>query len=175
APAIKAIEYQNVNYNGGINTTNEFRGYGPPTPIIDDAWSAISLRVSGFRIFEEDFSKMGKRVDEKPWHKLPDEKGGGYVGMIEAFHLLHCLDAIRKELYPDIYKHDWSTESYANFRLHQDHCVDLLRQNLMCSADMGIVPFYDDENPLNAFAMPDFSTVHKCRNFDKLLEWSNSN
>ena len=45
----------------------------------------------------------------------------------------------------------------------------------MCNADMGIVPFYDDVDPLNVFAMPDFSTVHRCRNFDQLLGWSNTN
>lgn len=28
---------------------------------------------------------------ELPFHKIPEEHGGGYLAMLEVFHLLHCL------------------------------------------------------------------------------------
>jgi len=33
-------------------------------------------------------------------HKIPEEFGcSGYIGMLEIFHLLHCLDEIKKATY----------------------------------------------------------------------------
>lgn len=50
-----------------------------------------------------------------------------------------------------------------------DHCIDLLRQAIMCTGDMGLMTY---NWVLDAPAMfPDFDTKHRCRNFDKLLKW----
>jgi hypothetical protein len=43
----------------------------------------------------------------------------------------------------------------------------------MCSTDVVPILFYD--HPLSQLPLPDFSTIHTCRNFDKILEWSYSN
>lgn len=50
-----------------------------------------------------------------------------------------------------------------------DHCIDMVRQALMCSGDMGLMTYnWVKDNPV---PYPDFDTKHKCRNFSKLLEW----
>lgn len=51
-----------------------------------------------------------------------------------------------------------------------DHCIDILRAHIMCSADVGPVLFYDD--PSQDIPLPDFSTTHQCRNFDRILQWA---
>ena len=54
-----------------------------------------------------------------------------------------------------------------------DHCADLLRQKLMCDADVGLIPMYWVKH--HDHPWPDFSTVHKCRNFDSVWEWASKN
>lgn len=55
----------------------------------------------------------------------------------------------------------------------KDHCIDMLRSHIMCSSDVVPVVFYDDPN--EPLPMPDFSTLHRCRNFDDILNWSYNN
>lgn len=53
-----------------------------------------------------------------------------------------------------------------------DHCIDLLRQVIMCHADVGLIVF-DDMGPKSS-PVPRFSTDHKCRNFTAITEWVNN-
>lgn len=53
------------------------------------------------------------------------------------------------------------------------HCLDILRQQLMCTVDVGVlgqVWYQPPDQPLQAFV--DFNTVHKCRNFDAIRSWA---
>jgi len=50
-----------------------------------------------------------------------------------------------------------------------DHCVEILRQNLMCVADTGVITYEWVEGFSDPY--PDFNTLHKCRNFGKILDW----
>ena len=54
-------------------------------------------------------------------------------------------------------------------RTHTDHCLDLLRLHLQCAADVTPIAFYDVEG--RGTPLPDFSTTHRCRKFDKVLDW----
>jgi hypothetical protein len=50
------------------------------------------------------------------------------------------------------------------------HCLDILRQQLMCTVDVGVMGQVwihpDTPTPL-----VDFNTIHKCRNFDAVRRW----
>ena len=58
-------------------------------------------------------------------------------------------------------------------RTIQDHCTDLLRQKLMCDADVGVLTYYWDEKVSTPRA--NFNTQHKCRDFEAVLGWSHKN
>lgn len=51
-----------------------------------------------------------------------------------------------------------------------DHCIDILRQLVMCTSDVSVIT----ANWVRDFPgpYPDFSVMHKCRNFEKVLHWS---
>ena len=50
------------------------------------------------------------------------------------------------------------------------HCTDLLRQQLMCSSDVGIFgAYWWDGEPV---PVQEFSTEHRCRNFDDVLDYA---
>ena len=51
-----------------------------------------------------------------------------------------------------------------------DHCIDLLRQTLMCHSDIGLF-FYTDLGDSQPAAR--VSTTHVCRNFSEITEWVN--
>jgi hypothetical protein len=46
----------------------------------------------------------------------------------------------------------------------------MIRQTLMCHADTGLVLLHWTEN--STAATPDFSTWHKCRDPEDVLEWA---
>ena len=53
-----------------------------------------------------------------------------------------------------------------------DHCIELLRQNLMCKADTTLVTFRWVEGVHEPF--PNFSNWHRCRNWDSIVHWATS-
>jgi len=50
-----------------------------------------------------------------------------------------------------------------------DHCIEMLRQVLMCSSDLGIITY--NFVSFRPEAWPDFNTVHQCRDFEKVVNW----
>jgi hypothetical protein len=54
------------------------------------------------------------------------------------------------------------------------HCLDILRQQLMCTVGvLGQVWYQPEGKSPEAFV--DFNTVHKCRNFDAIRDWAEKN
>lgn len=59
-------------------------------------------------------------------------------------------------------------------RTHIDHCIETLRQALMCTADITPMPIKADPNT-PAGASAEFSTHHKCRRWSRLTAWMEEN
>lgn len=51
-----------------------------------------------------------------------------------------------------------------------DHCADMLRQKLMCDADMTLVTYNWVSNHYTPH--PNFNVQHRCRNFDAAMAWT---
>ena len=82
-------------------------------------------------------------------------------------------NALRMAVYHEFYPERMATPGR---RGHDDHCIDMLREVIMCDSDVTPVTFYDAlSNPTRKLPMPDFSTLHTCRNFDAVLEWNANN
>lgn len=54
------------------------------------------------------------------------------------------------------------------------HCLDILRQQLMCTVDVGVFGqiWYRPSGEKNISAFVDFNTPHKCRNYDDVRRWA---
>jgi hypothetical protein len=95
------------------------------------------------------------------------------------FHSLHCINAIRKELssvfyngtrYLSEHKHELPAFVFGNNwqATHFDHCLDRLRQAVMCHGDMTPSPLYNFEGyPL----VLGKSGSHTCRRFEPIRAW----
>ncbi|KAJ5189105.1 hypothetical protein N7472_008119 [Penicillium cf. griseofulvum] len=49
--------------------------------------------------------------------------------------------------------------------LHRDHCLDYIRQALMCHADATF-------EPLTSVGINGMGATHQCRDFDKIFSWA---
>ncbi|KAK3661196.1 hypothetical protein LTR56_000319 [Elasticomyces elasticus] len=107
--------------------------------------------------------------------KRSPELGGGFPVQVEGLHHLHCLNLLRQTLYWNYdYYNKQGTGAFMNddgpFRSHIGHCVDILRQQLMCTADFNVFGqvWVTDIDA----AFPDFVTKHKCKDFDAIRQWA---
>lgn len=53
---------------------------------------------------------------------------------------------------------------------HVDHCIDSLRQSLMCSSDTSVITWVWDEN--THASRGNLNTVHTCRDFEAIRQWA---
>jgi len=53
-----------------------------------------------------------------------------------------------------------------------DHCIEMLRQVLMCSADLHLI-VYDWVEQVH-YPWPDFGTDHMCRDYERVHDWVKS-
>ncbi|PPQ80082.1 hypothetical protein CVT26_011529 [Gymnopilus dilepis] len=173
APANVAVEYYkefNVT-KGSFNHSSIYRG--DPGPEIDDAWERISTGVKLTRITRDELLRMGKE-DRPSTVKWRPKDGGGYMAALEVTHQLHCLNMFRKYIHLDYYGQAdefFRTSKEKTILNHLEHCIDNLRQYLMCNADTAMITF----EWVRGFSVeyPDFNTRHQCRNFEKIITWQN--
>lgn len=123
--------------------------------------------------------------------------GGGYMASDMYTHELHCLNFLRKATYPEYYNQSHGfTDLPHVVRLHlgttisilsqfsglpfskitsaysntpTDHCIELLRQFVVCQGDVGLYTFQWLEHYPTPY--PKFSTWHQCRNTDSIEAW----
>ncbi|KAK2779161.1 hypothetical protein CKAH01_11420 [Colletotrichum kahawae] len=172
APAIDAVEYEWVTYQNKFDQPSAYRGQ--PTPELEQAWSDL-IALELINVPVEKLPALNKST-AGPWRHPTREQGGGVAGFIEVFHQLHCLNLVRQFTYRDSYNYSMEVpfgDTAAMLRLHVDHCIETIRLNLMCAGD--VTPFLVTLDPQNKLGeSPDFETLHRCRKFDKLAEWSKS-
>ena len=150
---------------------------GDPRPELDEAWHSIlkctvstnlqscpSLTTSldtNIRIDDDTLSKINKT-------SIPlNDGGGGYLAALDVHHELHCLNELRKQIYRDQYPDKHSKEKQLQ---HANHCIDILRQVLMCHGDVSIQVYdwIDDYR----WPWPNFNTAHTCRKWDAINGWA---
>lgn len=155
------------------------------------------LPIDGAGIEALNQSQQGRHVEVFG----SDPANPKYGALLEVFHQLHCLvsfDISHFSGYSTKYllsgqnvlrQHSWGLEKfnrswgelYPSFmedrlltRMHVDHCLETLRLSLMCSADVTpLLYVYDKDNVLGH--RPDFNTHHKCRDFNKIVDFVKEN
>jgi hypothetical protein len=59
-------------------------------------------------------------------------------------------------------------------RIHTTHCLDILRQVLMCTPDIGILGqvWWQPKGGPSPMPFVDFNTQHRCRDYQAVREWA---
>ncbi|KAF2501409.1 hypothetical protein BU16DRAFT_451673 [Lophium mytilinum] len=164
APVHDAIRFHDVVYASGFRSqVTKFQG--PPTVEVEQAWEELYpstiTRISAI----EAAKLVNKTV------RIPDDPEN-YLVSIDVFHQMHCLNIIRKKVWgvvPDTYVEEKMLELE-----HVDHCVDSIRQSLMCSGDVTPLPWKWGKNETDGTDLlhPEAHVVHTCRDWTSLIQWA---
>ncbi|CAG9987089.1 unnamed protein product [Clonostachys byssicola] len=95
-----------------------------------------------------------------------------YMVQLDVFHQLHCLNLMRKLVYPSVFNLDLtsgSEEAEENLD-HFEHCYDSLRQALQCNADLSTI--YYEWVPERNRLVGNLATTHTCKNYDSIVQWA---
>ncbi|KAL5114926.1 hypothetical protein ACEQ8H_007173 [Pleosporales sp. CAS-2024a] len=140
---------------------------GPPSEAVDKAWDSL-MPQHLIRIKEAEFQQINASI----YTAEIDDEQGGRIAIFESFHMIHCLKSLWQNAYPEYYSeiHAYNQEHVEEFHEHTDHCVDVLRQKLMCDADGALVTYNWQKN--HYYPHPNFNVEHQCRDYNRLLEFS---
>ncbi|KZT36409.1 hypothetical protein SISSUDRAFT_1034870 [Sistotremastrum suecicum HHB10207 ss-3] len=164
SPAQEVVRYERRTFTElGVRTIY----HGPPTDETDRAWDAL-YPVGMTRIPNEDAAKMANWTE-----RIAGDESHSLV-VLEVYHQLHCLNHLRKALSPERYGHMHLGEPILEGDPtpfdHTDHCINILRESVMCTVD--ITPNVFQWSDLKRQVWPHFDSVHTCRNFDAINEWA---
>jgi len=172
-PARHLIEESFQRFTAGLDYNNENRTLqhtphagtiyiGPPSPEVDAAWEDAAGIQEIYLTREEAVAAGVEETYMDPLTKL-------YEVEVESFHHIHCLNYIRKSL--DIDKYPDLQDQADTWRIHADHCIDSIREFIMCKGDMTPIVLIRPEVSDVPVPLPEFRTTHVCRNFQKLKNW----
>jgi len=134
---------------------------GAPSQEIDRAWA--ELLTHQYVVLDE---KEALEIDADA-----ELINGVYIGEVEVMHSLHCLNAIRKALYPEYYAtHDMRVLPEELRQLHTEHCFEQVRQNLQCAGDLTplLLKSYGETGHRFFIGTPG---EHTCRDWDQFRNW----
>jgi len=165
------ISFKPVQFNGSFFQETIFRQ--PASPEVDAAWESLGVDYRPVIVPTELGEKSGLGPNKV---QVAEKYGGGFPANVEGLHHLHCLNLLRKSLYHNYdYYHALGKGAFSNddrvIRSHVTHCLDILRQQLMCTVDVGVLGqvWWNKESPT---AFTDFNTKHMCRNFEDVRKWA---
>ncbi|KAA8645272.1 oxidase ustYa family protein [Aspergillus tanneri] len=161
-PADIPVEREMREFYTGITDDRRTEFLGPSNAKTDVAWGSLE-DVGLIRLNEQQARLLGVPT-AREFNGLP----GSYVGVLEVFHQIHCLNRIRQAFYRE--QKGPSFESPSTIQRHTEHCFDYLRQSFMCLGDVNIGPVGWNETTQTYIAEGD--GIKECRNFDKIHAWA---
>lgn len=132
------------------------------TDFADAYWQNITFHSRNGLVSLPKTSVLSQGLELSGLPTYPDQT----VLQVDLFHQLHCLERIRH----DINNMAWLVEvdpirdDNEPYTVHTLHCVDYLRQSLMCQADLTLV---STEKTLEFDRTP----PRMCRDFEAVRQW----
>ncbi|KAI1182595.1 hypothetical protein F5B17DRAFT_178701 [Nemania serpens] len=164
--ALATRRYITTRFNGSLWYDSPFKG--PPTPAVEEAWHSI-MQYGVISVSGTDYERTNHSV--RTAVKFPPEAGGGYMATTVGTHQLHCLHYIwqdhHRDYFPDVQQKAQKVPEL--YERHYEHCVDYIRQSIMCQYDTGLVTYdwvLKHQNPT-----PNSNAMHKCVDWDAVQEW----
>ncbi|KAK1817536.1 hypothetical protein LTR12_008061 [Friedmanniomyces endolithicus] len=163
---------------------------GPPSQAVDAAWHDL-IYGRYVRLLPWEVAALNRASDVPALALLPitdylsvsesdNSNNGndtvlvpqeGYYGGPDMLHSLHCIHTLYKHFNPDYYG-DTMTQDFE--RLHIDHCLDQLRQAVLCHGDMTPVTLRPVRNAKGEqwALLGETERKHRCRDGEALgREW----
>ncbi|KAK4209262.1 hypothetical protein QBC37DRAFT_294967 [Rhypophila decipiens] len=129
---------------------------GRPKNDTNEAWRR--LQPPGDGIVEIPNHLTGNLPPSLP---APNNKEHAKVYGVSMFHQLHCLNFLRYAYYPETVE-DFPPDEV---EFHRDHCLDYIRQGIMCAGDFTL-------EPLTEVGINGMGATHQCRSFERMFSWA---
>ncbi|KAK3076613.1 hypothetical protein LTS18_012535, partial [Coniosporium uncinatum] len=158
-----------------VFSADEPRYAGTPGSDLDDAWDTL---LGGRYIRFLDSEVTALNMDEGLPNLSPifpnasSDNSGQFYGGPDMLHSLHCLNIMRKQIDIDYYR-DHVKLPQDLWRMHIDHCIEHLRQAVMCHGDLTPVTLRPIvlANGTMKYLLGETERLHTCRNGEVLREW----
>ncbi|KAI1372108.1 hypothetical protein F4677DRAFT_274637 [Hypoxylon crocopeplum] len=139
-----------------------------PSDELDTAWNTL-LQAIDIRVSSDELDTLGINKTNRV-----QVNGGDYLGSMGVYHHLHCLNNLRMVVHWDYYEPKFADSPYRDHldTPHSDHCINSLRQAVMCHANTDISTFewVDEETPLHGKEQR-MDAVSTCTKWDSLDNW----
>ncbi|KAK8855108.1 tat pathway signal sequence [Apiospora arundinis] len=156
SPARATLEYMTK-----IPDTGPSLYVGEPRLELDQAWSKL-LRSSMIKLSKEEIRSMNAT-------SIALRDGSGYIGYLESIHMLHCVKRMYQYRHQDHYQRLQDTDAFLPG--HWDHCLEILREGIMCNADATInTYFWASKDDIKGYR----SGPRKCTNWGLVQSWLSS-
>ncbi|KAI1174991.1 hypothetical protein F4777DRAFT_579437 [Nemania sp. FL0916] len=144
-----------------------------PSDELDEQWEdllyALNVRVTADEIHRLHLNTTNRvRVN-----------GGDYLGILGVYHHIHCLNNLRRLVHWDYYgpkAHANGDTKHGPFdKEHSDHCINAIRQAVMCHANTELhtaVWVENPERPMTGLLVGHTPTT--CVRWDSLNNWARS-
>ncbi|KAF5313157.1 hypothetical protein D9619_003702 [Psilocybe cf. subviscida] len=161
SPVQHLVSYHVKTFNFGIgDDLSSFQQ--PPSDHLDQMWEDL-YDFGVHKLTKEEASILPNKTSA-----IPGDVDGSYISEIEVFHQLHCLNMIRQALYPEHYPDMALGQPKADE--HIGHCIDSIRQSLMCHADTSTIVWqWDEKQQKTTFRG---NVAHTCRDFEAIQDWA---
>ncbi|KAK1993870.1 hypothetical protein LX36DRAFT_728702 [Colletotrichum falcatum] len=157
SPARSAISYEKRIIDLSIYTDFQKR----PGLDVDSAWHQL-LKYNNIVVRNDDLKNLNRT-------SVLLRDGSGYLAGLDVFHELHCLNIIRENVFDDYYK----LEPQSEREQHILHCIDHLRQILMCHGD--ITPQTFEWVETKRYPVMKRQSAHVCRRWEPIVDWARQN
>ncbi|KAM3462217.1 hypothetical protein NHJ6243_004314 [Beauveria neobassiana] len=156
------IPRERVLFTPDQSYSDVFPGSASSNPENATLWDALQP-IGGGLIAVSDPRKLGL-VGGLPLRKGASEERPREAYGISMFHQIHCLPfkvAIRTAI---------RTRTFND--QHLDHCLDYLRQAIMCTGDTTLEKVIKDDSGEFKPEIDGWGTVHECRSWHMLFEFA---
>ncbi|KAJ5239324.1 MFS multidrug transporter [Penicillium chermesinum] len=148
--------YTGLGYDVEVPYTHHTKYTSHNLTEANEAWEGLSIDPMVIAPTKEEQASLGLPESwQFPWDSNRN------IYFVKVFHQMHCLKVMRKT-----YHELWAGEEGSIPPGHIEHCLDTLRQDLMCKADDTPMPSLELLN-----GGGENQNMH-CKNFDKLVEWT---
>ncbi|KAI8962777.1 hypothetical protein F5Y11DRAFT_321522 [Daldinia sp. FL1419] len=140
--------------------------------IVESDWFSPPGQIDHEFTYRREFGLRPGNQSQVWWDKV-FPRGRGFVQNddisptphgLAVFHQLHCLDALRHGYWAAI---DRIEPDHLAKPGHIRHCIDYLRQSIMCHADTNLEPISPELGGVTGYGF-----VRKCRDIVRLIHWA---
>ncbi|KAH8884349.1 hypothetical protein GQ53DRAFT_880091 [Thozetella sp. PMI_491] len=162
-----AAQYYDLNrYNTTQMYTEDGTEFMANTPEGEEFWQKV-LDNHGIVSVPTEWAQSLDLPRTQPHPEIPDHS----IYQIDVFHSLHCLYRIRTQLVSNETTNLWISQEHPNGEgpdNHTLHCIDYIRQSLICHADITLQGTED-------FLHYSENSGHQCKDYGAIMNWVHKN